>query len=104
MNFRIPFALSAAALALAACSTSNVPSAPNTLVAAKVATAPALDGVGTDAAWQAARPLTFQVNGGANFGGKGETTVTMKSVVAGDTIYFLVQHADPTQSMRRQPF
>jgi hypothetical protein len=104
MNLRIPLALSAAALALAACSTSNVPSAPNTLVAAKVATAPTLDGSANDAAWDAAKPLTFQVSGGANFGGKGETTVTLKSVVVGDMIYFLVQYADPTQSVQRQPF
>jgi hypothetical protein len=104
MNVRIPLALSAAALALAACTTSTAPGAPNTLVAAPVATAPILDGTANDPAWANAKPLTFQVSGGANLGGKGETAVTMKSVVAGDTIYFLVQYADPTQSMRRQPF
>ena len=40
---------------------------------------------------------------GANFV-NGETTGTLKSVVVGDTIYFLVQYADPTSSLQRGPF
>jgi hypothetical protein len=28
----------------------------------------------------------------------------MKSVTVGDTIYFLIQYADPTESLRRGPF
>jgi hypothetical protein len=39
-----------------------------------------------------------------NFGGKGETRVSMKAVTAGDTIYFLIEYADPTQSLRRGPY
>lgn len=104
MKARIPFVLSALALSLVACSSTQTGEAPNTLVAARVSTAPALDGIGTDPAWAGAKPLTFAVSGGENFGGKGGTTVTMKSVVAGDMIYFLIEYADPTQSMRRQPF
>ena len=33
--------------------------------------------------------------------GKGKTTATLKAVYAGDTVYFLIQYADPTDSIRR---
>jgi hypothetical protein len=104
MTTRTPFLLSAAALALVACSTATTPEPKNTLVAAQAAVAPTLDGIANDPAWTAAKPLTFEVSGGENFGGKGSTVVTMKSVVAGDMIYFLIEYADPTMSSRRQPF
>lgn len=104
MNRRVPLALTACALALAACSTPDAPTAPNTLVVARAATAPTLDGSANDAAWAAAKPLTLKLEDGANFGGKGETTATLKSVVAGDTVYFLIQYADPTRSMQRGPY
>ena len=98
-----------AAIPLAARVTGNDPqSAPaadtTTLVAAKAATAPVLDGTGGDAAWRSAKPLVFDVANGMNFGTKGGTTVSMKAVTAGDTIYFLIEYADPTQSLRRGPY
>jgi hypothetical protein len=93
----------AAGAALLACQ--SVPeSAPHTLVAAKVATPPRLEAGAADPVWAAARPLTFEVNGGVNFGGKGETKVTLKSAYSGDMVYFLIQYADPTNSVRRGPY
>ena len=105
-----------AAFPIAACTTteSNTPSAATsstatstdsrTLTAVRTATPPALDGIANDAAWRTAPPLTLKVSGGRNFGGSGETTVTMKSVTSGDDIYFLIQYADPTESLRRGPY
>ena len=78
--------------------------APNVLVAAKVSTPPKLDGNPNDAAWALAVPLTVKLSDGANFGGKGETTATLKAVYTTDTVYFLVQYGDPTNSIRRGPY
>jgi hypothetical protein len=94
-------ALSVAFLAAAAPAGAQAPA--NTLVVAKAATAPVLDGTAGDPAWAAAPPLAIKLSGGANFA-NGETTVTLKSVVSGDTIYFLMQYADPTESKRRAPY
>lgn len=94
-----------AVLAMAGCATQQEGTAPaNTLVAAKVATAPNLAAGAADAAWASARPMTVELSGGENFGGKGSTTATLKAVYAGDTLYMLVQYADPTDSQRRGPF
>jgi hypothetical protein len=99
------FALSAiAAAVVAACSTAMSPPPPNTLMAVRAAAAPVLDGVAGDAAWASAPALTVKLEDGANFGGKGETTVTLKAVVTGDTLYMLMQYADPTHSVRRAPY
>ena len=96
------------AIGFTACTTTDAPRTAagesKTLVAMKAASAPKLDGRADDAVWKSAKPLTFQVTGGENFAGKGGTTVTMKSVTVGDEIYFLVQYADPTESLRRGPF
>ncbi|HEV8096849.1 MAG TPA: ethylbenzene dehydrogenase-related protein [Burkholderiales bacterium] len=78
--------------------------APNVLLAAKVSTPPTLDGNPNDAVWARAKPLAVKLSGGANFGGTGETTATLKAVYTADTIYFLVQYNDPTNSIRRGPF
>jgi hypothetical protein len=99
----------AIALALAAlaggCTTTTETAAPtNTLVVSRVAAAPAMDGSATDAVWAQAKPLVVPLGGGANFGGKGETTATLKAVTSGDMIYFLIQYNDPTQSVRRSPY
>ncbi len=105
MRIKPPFVLTVAALALAACSTPDAPAPANTLIVARAAAAPTLDGNGSDAAWAAAKPLTIDLEDGANFaGGKGETKATLKSVVAGDMIYFLIQYADPTESVQRGPY
>ena len=75
-----------------------------TLTSVKAAAAPTLDGDGSDAAWKAAKPVTIKLSDGANFGGKGETTATIKSVYAGDMVNFLIEYADPTESKQRVPF
>jgi len=74
----------------------------NTLEVRKVATAPKLD-ADVDPIWQQATPLKTTVVGGANLPGGG-TEVTFRAVNAGDTMYFLVQYADPTESSRRSPY
>ena len=100
-----PVLLASAIAALFGCAAdqqSNVPA--NVLVAAKVSAPPTLDGNANDAVWAKARPTTVKLTDGANFGGKGETTATLKAVYTADSIYFLVQYADPTNSVRRGPF
>ena len=102
---RVTMAALAAAAALMACASREEAPPPDVLLAARAATPPTLDGVSDDAAWQAARPLRISLTDGANFAdGKGATTATLKAVVSGDSIYFLIQYADPTQSMRRGPY
>ena len=100
----IPMSLTATALALAACTTPTAPADPFTLVAAKVAAPPALDGNAGDAVWAGARSITIDLEDGANFGGKGTTRATLKAVYSGDTLYMLIQYADPTLSVRRGPY
>jgi len=98
-------ALALATALAAGCAMNEDASAPNVLTAAKVAQPPVLDGNANDSAWAAARPLSVKLEDGRNFaGGKGETTVTLKAVYAGDMVYFLIQYADPTDSQRRGPF
>ena len=104
MHIRTKLAIALAAASLAACSTTDAPPPPNTLVVAKATAAPALDGNANDAVWASARPLTVKLGGGANFGGTGETTATLKAVTNGDMICFLLQYADPTNSVRRGPY
>ena len=96
--------LAIATALLGACATKEEAAAPNVLVAAKVSAPPALDGTATDAAWAAAKPISVELAEGANFGGKGTTKATLKAVYSGDMVYFLLQYADPTNSIRRGPF
>jgi hypothetical protein len=96
-------ALGAASLA-AACTTVNNPPPPNTLVVARATSAPVIDGNAGDAVWASAAPLSVKLSGGENFGGKGETTATLKAVTYGDMIYFLLLYTDPTESKQRGPF
>jgi hypothetical protein len=74
----------------------------NVLVSKKVAAAPALDGT-LDPAWSSAQPLTVKVLGGKNLPG-GTTDVTVRSLYAGDTVYFMYQYKDATQSFQRSPW
>ena len=74
----------------------------NLLVAKKAAGAPALDGA-MDAAWNAAEPLTVKVVGGRNLPG-GSTEVSLRAVSTADTVYFLMQYKDETNSVRRSPW
>ena len=70
------------------------------LAAAKADKAPTVDGTAEDA-WGKAKPVTIHVDGGIN---KSETDVTLKALYDKDSIYFLAQYKDPTESARRQPW
>ncbi|TMA94275.1 MAG: ethylbenzene dehydrogenase [Deltaproteobacteria bacterium] len=74
----------------------------NLLVSKKVGAPPPMDPAMGEA-WKDAQPLTFKVLGGKNLPG-GSTEVTLRSVYTGDTVYFLVQYKDPTESFRRGPW
>jgi hypothetical protein len=106
MNLRwTPMTLAVVAALLAGCASREQAAEPDVLVAAKVASAPLLDGDASDAAWAAARPLTLKLTDGANFAdGKGQTTATLKAVYSGDRLYLLIQYDDPTNSVRRGPY
>lgn len=71
------------------------------LVAYPVDAAPALDGVADDAAWATATEIVIPVSGG--FDGF-STDVSLKAVYDGDTVYFLMTYADPTESFFRSPW
>jgi hypothetical protein len=77
--------------------------ADNVLVAAKATAAPKLDADAGDPAWQAAKPITVQLGGGANFK-DGRTTVTLKAVYVGDMLYMLAQWDDADRSYQRAPY
>jgi hypothetical protein len=95
----------ACVLAAAGCQSPQSVAPPNTLVAAKVASAPNFAAGANDPAWSRAMPLTFELVDGVNFaGGKGETKATLKAVYTADTLYMLIQYADPTNSVRRSPY
>jgi Ethylbenzene dehydrogenase len=74
----------------------------NVLAAKKVAAAPTLDGVADDL-WKEAPALVVKVVGGKNLPG-GSTEVTLRAVYTGDTVHFLAQYKDPTDSVRRAPW
>ena len=71
------------------------------LVAAPVDAAPALDGVGDDAAWASATEIVVPVSGGFN---NFATDVSVKAVYTADEVYFFVTYADPTESWYRSPW
>ena len=74
----------------------------NLLVAKKVATGPTLDGTMKDT-WKQASPFTFKVVGGRHLTG-GSTEGTLRALYTNDTVYFLFQYKDPTDSVRREPW
>jgi hypothetical protein len=72
----------------------------NVLVSKKVAAAPA-DAM--DDAGKGAPALVATARGGKNLPG-GSTEVTLRSLYTADTVFFLVQYKDPTESLRRSPW
>ena len=71
------------------------------LVAYPVDAAPTLDGIADDAAWANAQELVIPVAGGFNnFGTDGK----LKAAYSGDTVYFVLTYADPTESWFRSPW
>jgi hypothetical protein len=98
-------AIGLAAVLVAGCESPLPPAPPNTLIAAKVASAPDMKAGAADPLWRGAQPMAFKAVDGVNFaGGKGETTGTMKAVYTADMLYLLIQYADPTNSVRRAPY
>ena len=74
----------------------------NVLVSKNVAAAPALDGT-LDDAWKATTALSVKAVGGRNFL-NGSSEITLRSLYAGDTVYFLMQYTDATESVKRSPW
>lgn len=80
----------------------QVSTAQNTLEVRRVTTAPVMDAA-VDSLWQQATPMKVSLSGGRNFPG-GRTEITLRAVTQGETVYFLAQYADATESFRRSPF
>ncbi|MBF0472055.1 MAG: hypothetical protein HQL48_11870 [Gammaproteobacteria bacterium] len=74
------------------------------LIAVNASTAPNLDGIADDAVWQSAPAVDLRLVDGANFGGEGKTTGSIKAAKVGDTLYMLLQYQDSTHSTQRAPF
>ena len=72
----------------------------NAVLSVKSASAPLLDGQ-AESLWNEATAITIPVSGGAN---NGNTQVSLKSVYTADSVYFLAQWADPTESNQRMPW
>src|SRR3990172_475550 len=71
------------------------------LVSYPVAAAPELDGVADYAAWAHPQETVISVAGGYNNFG---VDASLKSVYSGDTVYFVLTYADPTESWFRSPW
>ena len=91
MKLLRPVTLALAVLAAAGCATlQDAAVAPNTLLAAKVITAPSLDAGAADPVWVSAKPLRIDLAGGENFGGKGSTTMKGSRTSLDDDAFHLV--------------
>lgn len=90
------------AVLIAGCAKSQpAPALPdNVVLSIKASSTPTLDGQ-AESLWDSARSITVPVAGGAN---SGSTEVTLKSVYTEDSVYFLAQWADPTESNQRMPW
>lgn len=64
---------------------------------------PRLDGDLADPVWRRARPTTVSTNQGANLGGTGSSTVTIRAVHDRTTAYLAVTWDDPTRSLQHLP-
>jgi hypothetical protein len=80
------------------------------LVSLKVSTPPTIDGT-VDAMWSSCQPLNIstevpEVTGDVFRGYTGNIipSITLRSAYDNDTIYFLAEWADPTESLKRQPW
>jgi hypothetical protein len=71
------------------------------LTSIPVAEAPVLDGLADDAVWADVPTIEASTRRGAN---EGATTIRLQSIYTEDTVYFLVQWEDPTQSFLRSPW
>src|SRR4029453_4629165 len=101
-NWVLPVAALSAAIAAGLAAGRVAAKQKNVLPPKKVSTAPPMEPAMSDA-WKDAQPLAVKAIGGKNLPG-GSTEVTLRSVYAGDTVYFLMQYKDPTQSFQRSPW
>jgi len=105
-HYLTPIALALAGLTMFGCQSTSMPTASkDTLVAVKATKAPNMSALDTDPVWANAQALKIELSGGRNFAdGKGMTDAYLKAVYTDDTLYMLVQYADPTDSVRRGPY
>jgi cytochrome b subunit of formate dehydrogenase len=76
----------------------------DTLTITKVATAPKLDGVLDDAAWKNAQKAVVRTQQGSNQeSGKGQSTVEIRAVHDGETVFFAFRWQDPSRTIKRLP-
>ena len=76
----------------------------NTLVLAKVAVAPLLDGDASDAIWQKSPEVVVPTSRGFNLtGGSGAVDVHVRALHDGQKAYFLFRWKDPTRSQKHIP-
>ncbi|WP_305044096.1 ethylbenzene dehydrogenase-related protein [Geoalkalibacter sp.] len=68
-----------------------------TLVAAKVAAAPVIDGAAADAAWASAEELRVRDQ-------VAEVDISLKAVYTAEEIFFLVSYADPEENRLHKPW
>ena len=92
--------LAAGTFVLASCGPSTPSLAADTVGAVKTTTALKLDGV-VDSGWSSAKPITITASGGVN---TNTNTVELRALYTADTVYFLAQWTDPTESTRRSPW
>jgi Ethylbenzene dehydrogenase len=64
---------------------------------------PILDGDVSDAAWSVSPDVSVLTEEGANFGGSGESRVSIRAVHDALRIYFAITWDDPTRSLKHQP-
>jgi hypothetical protein len=64
---------------------------------------PEIDGDTSDRVWRMATPIYIVTGHGANFDGKGETTIEIRAVHDGQRAYFLFAWDDPTRSLKQLP-
>jgi hypothetical protein len=88
---------------LVALGTGGAAWAQNTLTAVRVAQAPKLEALAADPAWAKSPELKVKLANGANLS-DGATEVKLKAAYTSDTLYLLLQYADPTESVRRSPY
>jgi hypothetical protein len=98
----VPMLGLAIAVALAATAGDGLAQQKNLLLARKAPAPPTLDGT-VDESWKAAEPLTVRAVGGRNLPG-GATEVSIRALYTADTVYFLMQYKDETNSVRRSPW
>lgn len=101
-TLNVPMLAIAISIALATTAGESNAQPKNLLVAKKAAAAPTLDGT-VDESWKSAEPLTVKVVGGRNLPG-GTTDVSIRALYTADTVYFLMQYKDETNSVRRSPW